>query len=118
MNHTPGPWEVMGPWPSINVCVMVDGGCGGECPEPPIYEPVCVVHQSVDFKTEASDKTKADAYLIAAAPELLKACKTAACGIETAVGVGSCNSSGLAAVHAILLRAIAKAESKDTSGAS
>lgn len=62
---------MLGPWPSICVGVMVDGGCGGEYPEPPQYEPICTVHQSIDYKTEASDETKANARLIASAPDLL-----------------------------------------------
>jgi hypothetical protein len=56
---------------------MVDAGCGGEYPEPPRYEPICTVHQSVDYVTEASDQAKADAQLIAAVAELLDAAEWA-----------------------------------------
>lgn len=74
--HTPGPWHVLGPWPSIHVGPMVDPGSSGEpCPEPPTYGPVCTIHQSEDYKTEASDEVKANAHLIAAAPDMLAALK-------------------------------------------
>ena len=48
---TEGPWEAGGPSPSVSVLVMVDGGHGYPEPEPPIWEPVCICHQSQDFKT-------------------------------------------------------------------
>lgn len=73
MSHTPGPWEVLGPYPSINVGILVDGGCGGEYPEPPRYEALCQVYLDPQFKQEASDETKANAYLMAASPDLLAA---------------------------------------------
>lgn len=48
---TDGPWEIGGPSPSVSVLVLVDGGHGFPEPEPPIWEPVCICHQSQDFKT-------------------------------------------------------------------
>jgi hypothetical protein len=69
--HTPGPWYVLGPHPSVNVGPRVDGGCGGEYPEPPQYEPVCQVHWCPEYKTEATPEEMAIAKLIAAAPEML-----------------------------------------------
>ncbi|MDD4888667.1 MAG: hypothetical protein PHU85_01960 [Phycisphaerae bacterium] len=72
---TEGTWEVGGPWPEVTVIVMVDGGCGGECPEPPLYEPVCVVYDCVDdYNTSPPEQAVADATFISAAraavPEL------------------------------------------------
>lgn len=66
MNHTPGPWEVGGPFPGVSVIVCVDGGCGGESPEPPTYEPIATLDQRTTG--EPSQQTLADARLIAAAP--------------------------------------------------
>jgi hypothetical protein len=40
---TPGPWHVGGPHPGVSVVVCVDGGCGGDTPEPPAYEPICIL---------------------------------------------------------------------------
>lgn len=75
MSHTPGPWEVGGPYPGVSVIVCVDGGCGGDAPEPPLYEPICIVDSR---KTgEQSAQALADARLIAAAPEMLEALKVA-----------------------------------------
>lgn len=42
-----GDWELGGPYPSVSVITCVDAGCGdgfGECPEPPSYEPICLIH--------------------------------------------------------------------------
>jgi len=76
LKHTPGTWEVGGPWPTVTVVHCVDGGSGFPDPEPPIYEPICYTHQSCgDFKTPPPDTAIADARLISAAPEMLKALK-------------------------------------------
>jgi hypothetical protein len=40
-----GPWERGGPYPGTSVIVCVDGGSWGDCPEPPAYEPVCIIDQ-------------------------------------------------------------------------
>jgi hypothetical protein len=40
-----------------------------------MYEPVCCLHQSEDYKTEPPAEVQANAKLIAAAPDLLSACK-------------------------------------------
>jgi hypothetical protein len=71
--HTPGPWHVLGPWPSVHVGPMVDPGCGFPDPEPPMYEPVCCLYESEDYKTEPPAEVKANAKLIAASPEMLAA---------------------------------------------
>lgn len=39
-----GDWETGGPYPSVSVITCVDGGSWGECPEPPVYEPICQIH--------------------------------------------------------------------------
>ena len=60
MVHTPGPWVVGGPYPKITVC------------QPAAFDdpwiPIAEVWPSVDH--EASDEVKANAQLIARAPEL------------------------------------------------
>ena len=71
--HTPGPWVVGGPYPGTSVCVVVDGGCGGEYPEPPVWEPICILDQRTEG--EPNQQAQANARLIAAAPDLLAACK-------------------------------------------
>lgn len=43
-----GPWEVGGPYPGTSVITMVDGGQGWPEPEPPIYEPICVLDQRTE----------------------------------------------------------------------
>lgn len=73
MKHTPGPWEVGGPYPGVSVIVCVDGGRGGPDPEPPTYEPIAILDQRKNG--EQSKQALVDARLIAAAPELLAACK-------------------------------------------
>jgi hypothetical protein len=67
--HTPAPWIVAGPYPSVSVVVCVDGGSGYPDPHPPSYEPVCIVDQRTEG--EPSALALADARLIAAAPDLL-----------------------------------------------
>lgn len=81
---TPGPWYVLGPHPSVNVGPCVDGGCGGEYPEPPQYDPVCQVHWCPEYKTEATPEAMANAKLIAAAPEMLAALHGIVDGIDDA----------------------------------
>lgn len=72
---TPGPWEVGGPFPSVSVIHCVDGGAGFPNPEPPTYYAICIVHQAIEG--EQPKQALVDARLIAAAPELLEACKDA-----------------------------------------
>jgi len=64
---TPGPWEVGGPYPGTSVIVCIDGGsCGwGEAPEPPAYEPICILDQ----RTEGvpNEQARLNAAFIAAA---------------------------------------------------
>ena len=68
MTHTPGSWEVGGPYPSVTVCNIVEVGEEGEH-----WEIITWLWQ--DIKREASDEIKANAHLIAAAPDLLEACE-------------------------------------------
>ncbi len=70
MSHTPGPWEVGGPYPSVSVIYCVDPGCGGPDAEPPFYEPICILGEPDAAHRE---QCLADASLIAAAPDLLAA---------------------------------------------
>lgn len=37
-------WERGGPYPSVSVITMIDGGSGWPEPEPPSYELVCQIH--------------------------------------------------------------------------
>ncbi len=72
--HTPGPWEVGGPYPGVSVIVCTDPGVSqGPDPEPPVYDPICILDSRIDG--EPDPRTVADARLIAAAPDLLAALK-------------------------------------------
>lgn len=98
--HTPGPWVVGGPYPGTSVCVVVDGGCGGEYPEPPVWEPICILDQRTEG--EPNQQAQANARLIAAAPELLAALK----GLETAmVQLGKEHHREVAVARAAILKA-------------
>ena len=69
--HTPGPWVVGGPWPAVNVCYIE---------EEDHWESIV---ERWDYRDgEAPDEVKANAHLIAAAPELLEACRLALRYIE------------------------------------
>lgn len=98
--HTPGPWMVGGPFPSVSVCRQVDDGA------PPTWDAVCIL----DSRTTGSQSKQAlaDARLIAAAPELLAALKSAL--ESTRCRNAKCNHSWHAAGRA----AIAKAEGSET----
>lgn len=78
--HTPGPWLVGGPYPGTSVCIEVDSGCGGPYPEPPVWEPICILDQRTEG--EPNPQAVANANLIAAAPELLEALHNLLDGIE------------------------------------
>lgn len=69
MKHTPGPWiaRIM-PYPKENDKHWIDDSYG---------KPICEVRQYFHGEGEAN------AYLIASAPELLKACKVALLAFET-----------------------------------
>ena len=67
MMHTPGPWVVGGPWPKISICQPEEDG------DPWNF----VLWVWDDLVVQAPDEVKANAALIAAAPELLEACETA-----------------------------------------
>lgn len=41
-------WEVGGPYPGTSVIYMTDAGCGWPEPEPPAYEPICVLDQRIE----------------------------------------------------------------------
>lgn len=69
--HTPGPWEVGGPYPSTSVIACVDVGCGWPDPQPPCYEPICILDQRIEG--EQNQQAQANARLIAAAPDLYSA---------------------------------------------
>ena len=65
--HTPGPWVVGGPWPKISICQPEADG------DPWNF----ITWMWDDWAVEAPDEVKANATLIAAAPELLEACEAA-----------------------------------------
>ena len=73
MSYIPGPYYVLGPYPSINIGPCIDGGCGGESPEPPYYEPVAQIYHDPEYKKEASQELQDTAVLLAAAPEMAEA---------------------------------------------
>jgi len=76
MKHTPGPWEVGGPYPGVSVIVCLDAGnASGPDPEPPTYEPICILDQRTEG--QQNEQALADARLIAAAPDLLAALRLA-----------------------------------------
>ena len=63
-NITPFPWKVGGPWPGITICYIDEHGD---------WQPIVEVW---NYKNgEAPDEVKANARLMAAAPQLLEACK-------------------------------------------
>ena len=93
MTHTPGPWVVGGPYPKITVC------------QPAAFDdpwiPIAEVWPSVDH--EASDEVKANAALIAAAPDMLDTLKEIDEYFDTVFHVGSLMSD--AEIH---LRSLVK----------
>lgn len=106
--HTPGPWMVGGPYPSVSVCVEVDPG---DRETPPTWEPVCVVDQRTEG--EVNRQALVDAHLIAAAPDLLEALKELVDIVEGHLNDGDrLDSFTLQPAHA----AIAKAETVKKAG--
>src|SRR5947207_14511722 len=95
--HTPGPWEVGGPWPTISVIYQTAAGsCGGpDGGYPPEYEPIVIVWQGVDHvgrmlpEHPKREEHLANARLIAAAPELFDALKLITGNIETLSDAGA-----------------------------
>jgi hypothetical protein len=63
---THGGWEVGGPFPAVSVIVCIDGGCGGEYPEPPCYECVCTIDEGREGATERNPLAVAIAEVIVA----------------------------------------------------
>ncbi len=47
-DHTPTPWEVGGPYPSVTIIRMVNPGSGFPDPSPPEYECVCWLDQRTE----------------------------------------------------------------------
>ena len=88
--HTPGPWETTGIFVRRNVAVIPKIGKAD----------ICAVYADGEIKRE---EARANARLIAAAPDLLAACKMIA---SIAVGWQALTPGDIAEVHA----AIAKAE--------
>jgi hypothetical protein len=65
---TDGHWELGGPYPTVTVIHMVDGGCGYPEPEPPIYAPVAYLYDCHrDYETPPPEQAVNDAKAIALA---------------------------------------------------
>jgi hypothetical protein len=62
---TQGTWLEGGPYPGTSVCVCIDPGSGFPDPEPPYWEPVCVLDQRTEG--EPSPQAEADMRFIIAA---------------------------------------------------
>lgn len=113
MKHTPGPWKA-----NTDDCEIV-GGMGFvkiETVDETIHEGEFPCHVALAYGIDTHvfphlGCSDANAKLIAAAPDLLKACRIAATSIEVAINVGAANSIGFVEAHKILCETIAKAES-------
>lgn len=113
MKHTPGPWQVVetpdsedqfGVFGTKDVCDSLSDSFY------PMYEPVCKLNAVVDHEKNTytiNEKDKANARLIAAAPDLLEACKAV---VERATMIGDIHRPSPMVVKCI--QAIAKAEGK------
>ena len=76
MSHTPGPWKI-DPSEEFPLAVIVDdedGELDGVC--------ICELQGEFDDKSSATPEQMSNARLIAAAPELLEACKYALAQLE------------------------------------
>jgi hypothetical protein len=93
-DHTPGPWTIEESNVGYGPCYYIEGGDGSY-----------VIHGE---GTAWSESDKANARLIAAAPELLEALKVAA----DALG----SEEGMAAAYRLAREAIAKAEGQRQGG--
>ena len=103
MTHTPGAWVTGGPYPTVSVCTIDSDG---------EWFPITILWDWNDHKRngEAPEEVKANARLIAAAPDLLAACKAF---IEaTFIDLDSVftPSDKLVKAHVLARAAIAKAE--------
>ena len=97
--HTPGPWSV-----NTDERYKSDGPSLIWGPKGPRHGIVCELPPSYP-----REFNKHDAYLIAAAPDLLQVCQLAAETIQIVTDIGVANSFALVAVHEKLLEAIHKA---------
>lgn len=118
--HTPGPWAVAGPFLNskpirTKTCVSLLG------PEDQHGGQIIIGHiyYKVPNDAELEGQFKANIRLIAAAPDLLEACKMlAAVGkeysidLDTMLTFGPSYSAALKAIASAALQAIAKAEEK------
>src|SRR5690242_16742894 len=109
MSHTPGPWRSDGQLSSWLGGDLFGATVRYDDPEEPrLSNPICVVHQHLAGRCQAvgSRFPLADARLIAAAPELLAACKTVM-NWNDRVGA-MCTASDMRDVLTPLMEAIAK----------
>ena len=98
VKHTPGPWKVTA-HPPYNK-VIASHGQGRQ----PVYFDVALCHLE-------TDRAEANARLIAAAPDLLEACKAMLSAIKDSLASGvSINNHKYDAVGQQVLAAIKKAE--------
>lgn len=68
--HTPGPWEVGGPYPAVSVIYCVEAPrADPDNPDPGHYEAICLLDSRADG--EPNPQALIDARLIAAAPDML-----------------------------------------------
>jgi hypothetical protein len=96
MKHTPGPWKIL------------SGNYGGVTSiNASIRERICTLKETINPKDGNSTNYKANAHLIAAAPEMLEACRQAEI---TLISWGE--TSEYSPIRQLLKNAIDKAEGK------
>lgn len=88
--HTPGPWK-------IGISIFGDRTFYGVFPEPTLKPGKCEVVLTTPIVPKCEFLTKADAFLIASAPELFEACKVA---LDAIGYVSVMSNSGIGKIEA------------------